>query len=677
MHLCGAGTGLTNAGDRINILINKRPTESSSCVKRHVLRLFVILNVAKDLYFGMFKTLRFALSDNFHTVCHSLLSPDLGVNKLNRKQIIKPALTIATMIILSVIIMIITFGFSSATLNISLFKSYFKQGMLVFMNFIPIFLLMCFIYLMSNRLWLAYLSTALIFTAIGIVNKLKLTYRDDPFTFVDIKLVRESLKMTKTYDLSLSTRVIAMILGLIGIGIILKVFFQPKIRTKNVRMTLILFLSVLSIAIFRGYYFNPEVYAELGDKEVINVWIDSQTYQSKGLVYPFIYSIRDLKAHPPQGYDKNEAKKILNKNGYKDIPDDRKINIISVMLEAYNDFSEFKDINLNVDIYEEFHKLQKESIHGKLITNVFAGDTINTERSFLTGYFTHPGYFKETNSFVRYLKEQGYRTEAMHPITGSFYNRRNINEYLGFDKYDHYDNKYNRIQGSYLMDIDFFDFIIEGFENSKKDNMPYFNFSVTYQNHGPYSDEKCSDIQYLVKKDHYDNSNYNIINNYMAGINKTDAALKKLFDYFRETEEPAIIIIFGDHNPWLGKDNSVYKMLGINLNLQDIEGFKNYYQTPYLIWGNDGAKKILGKDLKGESKTMSPNFLMSELFDCLGWEGNEYMQYITKMKERFDVNHRLYFKENNEFTTELSEENNKIWQEFKNIEYFYSNNFGK
>jgi ATP-dependent Lon protease len=178
----------------------------------------------------------------------------------------------------------------------------------------------------------------------------------------------------------------------------------------------------------------------------------------------------------------------------------------------------------------------------------------------------------------------------------------------------------------------------------------------------------------------YFTDDYGFITDYFAEIMRE---LRKISygdahdKYFRETEEPAIIIIFGDHNPWLGKDNSVYKMLGINLNLQDIEGFKNYYQTPYLIWGNDGAKKILGKDLKGESKTMSPNFLMSELFDCLGWEGNEYMQYITKMKERFDVNHRLYFKENNEFTTELSEENNKIWQEFKNIEYFYSNNFGK
>lgn len=594
---------------------------------------------------------------------------------MNKRQVIKIGFTIIVMAVLSIMIMTITFAFSSATLNMPLFKSYFKQNMLVFMNFVPIFLLMCFVYLISNRLWFAYLLTSLIFTAIGIVNKLKLTYRDDPFVFIDIKLAKESLKMAKTYDLGLSTRVIVMILGIIGIGIVLKMFFQPKIRAKNTRIALILFLGILSVFIFKGYYFDPRVYAELGDKETINVWIDSQIYQSKGLVYPFIYSIRDLKTHPPQGYKEDKAKEILNKNSYKDIPANTKVNIISVMLEAYNDFSEFENVDLNVDIYKEFHKLQKESIHGKLVTNVFAGGTIDTERAFLTGYNSHPGYFTKTNSFVRYLKEQGYRTEAMHPITGSFYNRRNINEYLGFDKYDHYDNKYYEVQSSYLMDIDFFDFIIEGFENSKKDNVPYFNFSVTYQNHGPYSDEKHWDTQYLVKKAHYSESDYNIINNYMEGINKTDAALKKLFDYFRNEEEPVIIVVFGDHNPWLGKDNSVYKMLDIDLDLENIEGFKNYYQTPYLIWGNSGAKKVLNKELIGESRTISPNFLMSELFDCLGWEGNEYMQYITNMKKGFDVNHKMYFRENGEFTKELSGENKKIWQEFKNIEYYLSNNF--
>ncbi|HZJ77061.1 MAG TPA: sulfatase-like hydrolase/transferase, partial [Oscillospiraceae bacterium] len=350
---------------------------------------------------------------------------------MNKKLIANTIITIFIIAILSTVIMVVTFAFSSATLNMSLFKSYFKQGTLIFMNFVPIFLLMSLIYLISNRLWLGYLLTVLICTTIGIVNKLKLTYRDEPFVFIDIKLISESLKMAKAYDLNLSIRVIIMILSLIGITIILKVFFQPKIKAKNVRMALALSLSILSIIMFRSYYFDPNVYAELGDKNIMNRWVYSQSYQSKGLVYPFIYSIQDTKTHPPEGYDENRAEEVLNKNSYENIPDDKKVNIISIMLEAYNDFSKFEDVDLNIDIYEEFHKLQEESVHGKLITNVFAGGTENTERAFLTGYHSHPKYFSKTNSFVRYLKEQGYRTEAMHPITGSFYNRRNVNKHLG------------------------------------------------------------------------------------------------------------------------------------------------------------------------------------------------------------------------------------------------------
>ena len=117
---------------------------------------------------------------------------------MNKNQIKNTAVTITIIIVLSAVIMAVTFLFSSATLNIPLLKSYFKQGMIIFMNFIPIFLLMSFIYLISNKLWLGYLLTALIFTTMGIVNKLKLTYRDEPFAFIDIKLIRESFRMAKT-----------------------------------------------------------------------------------------------------------------------------------------------------------------------------------------------------------------------------------------------------------------------------------------------------------------------------------------------------------------------------------------------------------------------------------------------------------------------------------------------
>lgn len=365
----------------------------------------------------------------------------------------------------------------------------------------------------------------------------------------------------------------------------------------------------------------------------------------------------------------------LAARNYSDIPENQKVNIISIMLESYNDFSKFEGVEFGIDIYENFHQLQKESIHGNLIVNVFAGDTINTERAFLTGYFNHPKYFKKTNSFVWYFKEQGYKTEAMHPITGSFYNRRNVNEYLGFDSFDHYDNKYSFIQEGYLEDYYFFDYIIEGFKNSKKNNQPYFNFTVTYQNHGPYSAEKYTEKEYLKKKSNYDEANYNIINNYFIGIYKTDQAIKKLVDYFRNEEEPTIILIFGDHNPWLGKDHTGYDMLNINLDLSTVEGFVNYFETPYIIWANDGAKEMFNKDFTGEGNTVSPNLLMAELFQHLGWEGNEYMKYLLNMKEKFDVNHKLYFKENGQYKEELSPENKELWDNFVNLEYYYSHNY--
>lgn len=568
--------------------------------------------------------------------------------------------------------MTITLLFSRAVADTNLLKIYFKDTLLILMNFIPIFLFMIFTYLICNRLWASFTLTSLLFITLSIVNKFKLTYRDDPFTFIDLKLFGESMTMAKKYDINLSKEIIMMILIFIGMALMLKLFFKYRINSSKVRITLLVSLTIISTIIFKGYYFNQEIYNKVGDKSGINIWIKSQQFQVRGFVYPFIYSAKDAIDIKPEGYNKAEAVEAFNSRGYKNIPEDEKVNIIAIMLESYNDFSKFPNVDLGIDIYKNFHDIQKESIHGNLVTNIFAGDTIKTERSFLTGFYNQPKYYKKTNSFVWYLKEQGYRTEAMHPITGAFYNRQNVNEYLGFDYFEHYDNRYKDIPTDYLRDEDFFQYIIEGYEKNKENKEPYFNFSVTYQNHGPYSEEQYTKEEYLKKKPNYDEKTYNIINNYFTGINKTDEALKELFDYFKNEKDPTIIILFGDHNPWLGQGNSGYSMLDINLDLSTIEGFKNYYETPYLIWGNDGAKETLGKDFIGKGNDISPNFLMAELFQYLGWEGNEYMQDILDIKEKIDVNHQLFFKENGEYKKELSPSGKGLWKEFLNIEYYYS-----
>lgn len=583
--------------------------------------------------------------------------------------------TFVAIIILSLFIMSITFLFSRAVVDLVFIKSYITDIVLMVMNFIPIFLFMSFIYLISNRLWVSFSLTSLLFVIMAIVNKFKLTFRDDPFSFVDVTLFTESLMMADKYKISLTPLMIIIFLLLIGIAILLKKFFNYKIESKDKRILTILVLILISITIFKGFYFNPKIYAEVGDKSIINIWVETDQLQSKGFIYPFIYNIPDAKDNVLEGYDKDKAIEELNKNTYKDIPQDKKVNIIAIMLEAYNDFSVFESMEVDETVYENFHKLQEESIQGHLITNVFAGGTIDTERGFLTGYHYHPKYNRRTNSHVWYLKEQGYRTEAMHPITGSFYNRRNVNEYIGFDEYYYYENKYKEIQEEYMDDTDFFDSIIEGYENSKKNNEPYFNFSVTYQNHGPYPLEEYTDTEYLKKHSSYDPSTYNIINNYLAGISRTDKALKELFDYYRNEEEPTVIVIFGDHNPWLGTDRVGYNMLGIDIDLGTSEGFTNYFQTPYLIWGNDGAKETFNKDFLGQGNTIGPNFLMAELFQYLGWEGNRYMQYITDLKETIDVTNGNFYKENGQYTKEL--ENKELWKNYKNVEYYQSHNYNK
>ena len=50
-------------------------------------------------------------------------------------------------------------------------------------------------------------------------------------------------------------------------------------------------------------------------------------------------------------------------------------------------------------------------------------------------------------SYARYFASQGYHTEGSHPSHDWFYNRKNVNEYLGFDDYYFLENHYADLTG--------------------------------------------------------------------------------------------------------------------------------------------------------------------------------------------------------------------------------------
>jgi len=81
--------------------------------------------------------------------------------------------------------------------------------------------------------------------------------------------------------------------------------------------------------------------------------------------------------------------------------------VVGVMLEAFADFSQYEQIQFQQDVYALYHDLEAESYSGTLLTNIFAGGTIDTERAFLTGIPSGDyDYRSNASSYAWYLKSQ-------------------------------------------------------------------------------------------------------------------------------------------------------------------------------------------------------------------------------------------------------------------------------
>ena len=112
----------------------------------------------------------------------------------------------------------------------------------------------------------------------------------------------------------------------------------------------------------------------------------------------------------------------------------------------------------------------------------------------------------------------------------------------------------------------------------------------------------------------------------------------------------------------------------MNLDLGTVAGFREYYQIPYLIWGNEAAKSMYGVSFQGEGDEFSPMYLLPYLFHYLGLEGNEYMQYLNALYPELPVLNENYFLVNGEWKKTLSGAELTKYQEFINLEYYYQHN---
>ena len=555
--------------------------------------------------------------------------------------------------------------FASGEYAFPVWGAYLRNPYLFLLNLLPPIIISAIFFFIFNRAVWSFAFTNATVMVPTLINYFKMFIRGDCFVFEDIGLASEAGQMVSNYKLpSEATVRIAIYAAVLIIGCtLLAIFIKGRLPSNwHWRYAIgggVLALSMLLIPV----YSSDDLYLDERTANVAldNAWTDTEIFKSKGFVYPFLHSVKDVFKAPPEDYDTKKVESLLSRYEDTPLPSDKKVNFFCLMLEAYNDFSRFEELEFTEDIYAKYRELEALGYSGTLMTDIFSGDTKTSEREFLTGLpFPYLDNFKsKSNSYVWYLRQNGYTTEGAHPVTMEFYDRINVNANLGFENY-YFEENYFKAGAPYYITWDA-KFIpeLKKIYDARDKSKPYFNFSVSYQGHGPYSATDSHFETPYVKSDHVSEADKNILNNYLHAQKQTTELLYTFVTEMLATEDPLVIVLFGDHKPWMGDFGHVYGSYGISIDTSTPEGFANYYSTRYLIIANDAAKELCQNDFSGEGETLSPHFLMNKVFELCGYSGNAYMQFSRDIMKETPVVHRAM----------------TLPTDYDNVSYYYRRNF--
>ena len=593
---------------------------------------------------------------------------------------IYPAAALAALAVANGLISLLLAAYSYAPLrHRTLLLSYVRHPLIALLNVLPALLLMALGYFLTRRAWAAQLFSAVPVIGLALVNYYKIQLRGDPFLASDFRLLRTAGGILSRYSLDLSRVVLIALAGTVLTFLFALYLIPNGSPSKRTRLAGTLVCLALVPLLYTRVYMSQPLYEKTVNYGAIeSQWSQVEVFVSRGFWYPFIRSVSKALPDTPPDYNARDAAAFLAAYPNAGISPERKVNVIGVMLEAFADLSDFPAL-AEYDgvraVYDPLHELEESCVHGDLLTNIFAGGTVDSEWGFLTGYSRHDEFRSDVDSYVRYFASQGYETVYRHPGHGWFYNRNNVNEYLGFAESLFTENGFGALvdpeQAPKRSDAVLFDYLLSDLDARTSEDPPLFSFSVSYQNHGPYDDSDRPSGALTELETGWSLSTVSIVNNYLDGVADTVAQLCRFVSALDARDTPVVLVVYGDHKPWLGNGSSAYAEMGVSFDLSTNEGFYNYYTTPYFIWANRAAKDVLGADFTGDGGDFSPCFLMPKLFDLCSWDGPAFMALSRELRARTPLVHEqgLYLVDG-AVTPTLPPEDEAFYLQYRRAEFW-------
>ncbi len=540
------------------------------------------------------------------------------------------------------------------------------------LNFILIYLIIGIFYSLIGKVKISLFLSVLVTFATGFINHFVTAFRGTPLVPWDIFSVNVAFTVLPTFKFSLSSNLLlAMLL------FVLAVFILKNIKIKSYRNNKFKILYRFVVAVFTLTFFvNFYTTNLINDFNLDENWDPKEEYHNNGLIASLFKQSRNLIITQPDGYDVSSLAKVASSIEVTPVTHEENYefpNIIAIMNESFADLSSIGSFYATEEYLPFFKSLSKNTIKGNLHVSIFGAQTPNSEWEFLTSNsmafvpkrtIPYQQYvLRNSYSLASILKEHGYSTTAMHCYYPQGYNRNIAYPRLGFNSFYHlytmHDLEYVR---EYPSDLSTYRNIIELYEKKSEDEK-IFNFTLTMQNHGSYTDENFENT--IIAE----NGEYPKLNQYLSLIKLADNALEYLLNYFSHQEEPTIILLFGDHQPYV-EDEFYNALLSQKYeNIYSKEATEQKYITPFIIWTNYDIDTTKYSDVTD----LSANYLASLLLDVANIQKTPYLEFLDSLREEIPIITGNGYVDKNNIYHDFSEET-EYTELINNYHYLQFNN---
>ena len=517
------------------------------------------------------------------------------------------------------------------------------------MNYLINLIIQCILWALFGSIRWSMRICCMILELFGVVNFFLKQFKGSPFLPWDITSIQTAAAVADSYTYHIGVEIL---FSLVMCLLVWKCsdLVKTGIRSRTYRYSRGICGACMAGLV--GIYYGTDILNRTfgATPDFFN---QTRGYEAKGAIAEFLVNTKYMSLSAPDGYDPDSLEQdVLNAIDHRapgifeqatgiqtDPVNVEKPDIIVIMNESYADLSVIGHFDTNQDYMPYVNSLigSENVIQGNCYVSTIGTGTSNTEYEFLTGNsmaflpFGSNAYQRyidhDTYSLISTLKNDGYTAEVMHPYYKEDWNRPAVYEDFGFDSFIAYEDRpYWEKLRRYVSDEQNYE-VLKEMHSDADPSKPYFMFNITMQNHSSYDQSDPDFIEDIQLQGL--NGDFPLTQQYLSLIKVSDQALEDLITYYSNAKKPTIILMFGDHQPFI-EDSFYEEVMGKPITqLSDEENQKRYI-TRFIMWANYDIPE-------GWIDLISADYLSVLLAQCSGMELSPYMQFLNTLYGKVPV----------------------------------------